>query len=57
MNDSSYVTLNGHKVPVEYVDLFLDGRTGEPVPDDQWDEQMRRIRTHEPDFVVPKVTD
>lgn len=50
-----FVVINGHKVPIEYVDLFIDGRTGEPIPDDQWDEQMRRIRTHEPDFVVPKV--
>ena len=57
MSDTGFVIINGHRVPAEYVDLFIDGRTGEPIPDDQWDEQMRRIRTHEPDFVVPKVAD
>lgn len=55
MSDTGFVIINGHKVPAEYVDLFIDGRTGEPIPDDQWDEQMRRIRKHEPDFTVPKV--
>lgn len=49
------VIINGHEVPAEFADLFIDGRTGEPIPDDQWDEQMRRIRTHEPDFIVPRV--
>jgi len=51
----SFVVINGHKVPAEYVDLFINGRTGKPITDEQWDEQLRRIRVHQPDFVVPKV--
>lgn len=51
----SFVVINGHKVPVEYVDLFISGRTGEPITDEQWDEQLRRIRVHHPDFTIPKV--
>lgn len=50
-----FVIVNGHKVPADYADLFIDGRTGLPIPDEHWDEQMRRIRVHEPDFTVPKV--
>jgi pyruvate dehydrogenase complex dehydrogenase (E1) component len=47
MSDSeSFVVINGHKVPSEYADLFISGRTG---------EQLRRIRVHQPDFSVPKV--
>jgi hypothetical protein len=56
MSDSeSFVVINGHKVPSEYADLFISGRTGKPIPDEQWDEQLRRIRVHQPDFSVPKV--
>jgi len=44
--------LNGHEIPDEYADLFFDGRTGEPISDEAWDEQIRRIREHEPEFKV-----
>lgn len=49
------VEINGHLVPAQYADLFYDGRTGEPITDAEWDEQMRRIRVNEPWFTVPKV--
>lgn len=45
--------INGHKVPTDYVHLFLDGETGEPISDEQWDEQMNRLRQFEPEFKVP----
>lgn len=52
---AAWVEINGHKVDPAYVDLFIDGRTGQPISDDEWDEQMRRIREHEPSFTLPKV--
>lgn len=36
-------TINGHTVPDEDVDLFLNGETGEPISDEEWDEQKRRL--------------
>lgn len=39
-------TTNGHEVPDELVEYFIDGRTGEPISDEEWDEQRRRLREH-----------
>lgn len=38
------VPLNGHQVPADQVDLFLDGQTGQPITDEQWDEQKARLQ-------------
>lgn len=46
MSDSS-IELNGHQVPADRVDLFRDGRTGQPITDAQWDEQKRRLAAAE----------
>lgn len=43
MPDPETIELNGHNVPAERVDQFLSGRTGQPIPDDQWDESKRRV--------------
>lgn len=39
-------------VPDAFVDWFFDGKTGDLLTDEQWDEQIRRIREFEPDFKV-----
>ena len=41
------VTIDGHEVPVHLVDHFYDGRTGERVTDEEWDESRDRARKHD----------
>ncbi|WP_162819231.1 hypothetical protein [Leifsonia aquatica] len=41
---SAVVEVNGHRVPADQIDLFLSGRTGHPISDDQWD-RAKRART------------
>lgn len=41
---SEKVEVNGHQVDAHQVDLFLSGRTGKPITDEQWD-RAKRART------------
>lgn len=34
---SEKVEINGHRVDAHHVDLFLSGKTGQPISDEQWD--------------------
>jgi hypothetical protein len=52
----AFVEINGHRVDARYADLFRSGVDGSPISDDEWDEQIRRIREHEPDFTVPRIS-
>lgn len=37
------VDINGHQVEEGFAELLLDGETGEPISDEEYDEQKRRI--------------
>lgn len=52
-----YTVINGYKVPLTHADMFRHGDDNSPLTDEEWDEQVRRIRKYEPDFRVPKVED
>lgn len=47
--------IDGHKVPVGYESWFYNGDDGSRISDEQWDEQMRRVREVDPNFRFPKV--
>lgn len=47
MAANEWVEINGHRVPAAQADLFIDGKTGQPIPDAEWDEQMRRLAAEE----------
>ena len=36
-----------HLVDSHLIDLFYDGRTGELISDEEWDEQARRLQEGE----------
>ena len=36
-----------HLVDAGLIDMFYSGRTGELITDEEWDEQMRRLREAE----------
>lgn len=38
---SEKVEINGHQVDAHQVDLFLSGRTGQPISDEAWDRAKR----------------
>lgn len=42
-----------HRVPVERVDDFFDGKTGEPISDAAWDEQKARLEQNN-DYLIPE---
>lgn len=50
---SNFIEVNGHQVPAEMVDMFLSGKTGEPISDTEWDEQKRRLE-QDNDHLVPE---
>lgn len=41
------IELNGHMVDPHTIDQFIDGHTGLPITDEQWDESQRRLREAE----------
>lgn len=43
------VEINGHQVPEHKADLFIDGETGEPITDAEYDEQKARLAELEAD--------
>jgi hypothetical protein len=45
-HEIEYVDIDGHRVPAHLADMFYDGRTGERITDEEWDEQRRRLREH-----------
>lgn len=44
---------NGHLIDPDQVDRFVDGLTGEPITDEAWDEQQRRLRGEVPPLTRP----
>lgn len=48
-----FVDINGHKVDAHVAEKFLDGETGEPISDEEYDESKARAKAlEEDDFVV-----
>lgn len=41
--------VNGHNADPAAADQFFDGRTGEPITDEAWDESKRRLEVSDAD--------
>lgn len=52
--EQEYIDINGHMVDAEIVDLFLDGKTGQPISDEEWDVQKGRLNENNDRFLPPK---
>lgn len=48
------IEVNGHKVDAAKADYFFDGKTGEPITDEQWDEAKRRLAGDNTGLVPPE---